>query len=312
VISLRYHIVSVMAVFLALGLGIVLGSSVVSTPLDARLNADLERYKRQADEAKASAGDLRIENETLRRRLGEEIAPWAVHDRLTDLPFVFVSDGPQAPKWREHVQDALIAAGAQPQGTILLSERWQFAAPEDEDDLVSTVRSVVPSFDPEEDAASAALGIVGERFLEPTGRALVDVLTRDGFMTVQGRSGDNWPPANSTVVVLSPARTQEAGGAEDAEDTGPTPGVLSFVRSVAAVTPVLAATDAPEGSSIVTELRDQSGLADMLSTFDSSTDESDPGGIGVVAALAAATDERGGHFGAARGRAFVAPPGTDE
>ena len=305
-ISLRYHIISIVAVFLALGLGIVLGSSVVSTPLDARLNADLERYKRQADEAKANERELKVTNDTFRRRISEEIAPWADHERLTGLPIVFVSDGPQAPKWRQHVQDALVAAGAQPQGTILLSERWRLAAPEDTDDLVSTVRSVVPSFDPSDDAAAAALGMVGERFLEPTGRALVNALSREGFMTVRGRSGDSWPPADAAVVALSPTRV------ETPEDTGPTPGLLSFVRGVSEVTPVLAACDAPDQTSLVSLLRDENGLADTLSTFDSATTESDPGGIGVVAALVAAREERGGHFGAERGRTFVAPPATNE
>jgi hypothetical protein len=301
-ISFRYHIVSIMAVFLALGLGILLGSSVVSAPLDAQHVADAQRYKDERDDAKTQASKVGAENDALKRRLSEEIAPWAVNQRLVDLPFVFVSDGP-APKWRGHVEDALVAAGAKPQGTIILTERWRFAAPEDERDLLSSVTSVIPNFDPKNDAAASALGTVGERFLEPTGRALVDVLTRDGFITVQGGSGNDWPPANVAVVVLSAAGPV---------DTKPTPGLLSFVRNVADATPALATSDTPDRPSIVSVLRDESSLADTLATFDSATNEGDPGGIGVVAALEAARDGRGGHFGAERGRTFVAPPGPPE
>jgi hypothetical protein len=298
VISFRYHIVSIMGVFLALGLGILLGSSVVSAPLDARHVAEAQRYKDERDEAKAKTSELTAENNVLRRRIADEIAPWAVHERLANTPFVFVSDVPQVPKWRGHVESALVAAGADPQGTIVLSERWQLSAPDDETELVATMQSIVPAYEPGDDPAVSALEMLGERFAEPTGRALVDVLGRDGFLTVQGRTDGDWPPPGTAVVLLSASRTK---------DIPLTPGSVAFARSVAAVTPTLAASDLPTDSSIVTALRDSGGLSENLSTFDSATDETDPGGIGVAAALLAATESRGGHYGTGRGLTFVAP-----
>lgn len=295
-ISLRYHIISIVAIFLALGLGVVLGSSVVSTPLDARLNADVQRYKDQRDQASEEADELKTENQAIRERLTDQIAPWAEHLRLADREFVFVSDSPQAPRWQDHVLDALVAAGAQPQGTILLSERWQLGTPEDRADLNSTVRSVVPTFEPEDDPRVAALALVGERFAEPTGRELIDELTRDGFVTVQGRSGEEWPPPESAVVLLSPSRDEEAPL---------TSATLAFARSVGEVTPTLAASDVPGEGSVVAELRDGDGLPDNLVTFDSATTDGDPGGIGVVAALVAATEGQGGHYGTQRGLSFM-------
>jgi hypothetical protein len=298
VISLRYHIVSIMGVFLALGLGILLGSSVVSAPLDARHVAEAQRYKDERDEAKTETSRLTGENRDLRGRISDEIAPWAVHERLAGTPFVFVSDDPRVPKWRGHVESALVAAGADPQGTIVLSDRWRLDAPDDETDLVATMRSIVPAFEPGDEPAAAALSLVGERFAEPTGRALIDVLGRDGFLTVQGRTDGDWPPPGAAVVLLSGARP---------EDVPLTPGTSALARSVAAVTPILVVSDVAEETSLVTELRDTSDLPENLSTFDSATDETDPGGIGVVAALLAATDSRGGHYGTGRGLTFVAP-----
>lgn len=304
-ISLRSHIVSIVAVFLALGLGIVLGSSVVSTPLEQRLNNDLERYKDQRDEAVSTADELGAENGVLRRRLSSQVAPWAVHDRLAEVPVVLVSETAEAPDWRKHVVDAISAAGAQPQGTILLTERWRFDAPEDEQELVDAMRSVSPTFVAEDEDAelgAAALGLLGERFLEPTGRALIEVLEREGFISLQGRTDGDWPPPGSIVAVLSPA----AGEAEE-----PPASMVEFARRVADVTPTLVTTNDPAEPSTVGLLRDESALPDRLATFDAATDEGDPGGVGVVAALEAAVDGRGGHFGAGRGRAFVAPPGSE-
>src|SRR6185503_14338387 len=158
--------------------------------------------------------------------------------------------------------------------------RWQLSAPDDETDLLATMRSIVPTFEPGDDPAASALEMLGERFAEPTGRALVDVLGRDGFLTVQGRSDGDWPPSGAAVVVLSASRTK---------DIPLTPGSVTFARSVADVTPTLAVSDLPDDTSLVTELRGSGGLPDNLSTFDSATDDADPGGIGVVAALLAAT-----------------------
>ncbi len=287
-----------MGVFLALGLGILLGSSVVSAPLDARHVAEAQRYKDERDEAKATTSELTGENDALRRRTSDEIAPWAVHERLVDTPFVFVSDAPSVPKWRGHVESALVAAGADPQGTIVLSDRWQLSAPDDEADLVATMQSIVPTYEPGDDPSASAMEMLGERFAEPTGRALIDVLGRDGFVTVQGRGDGDWPPPGTAVVVLSAARP---------DDVSLTMGSLPFVRSVAEVTPTLVVSDVPTGSSLVTELRGIGGLPDDLSTFDSATDDIDPGGVGVVAALLAATESRGGHYGTGRGLTFVAP-----
>jgi hypothetical protein len=303
VISLRYHIVSIVAVFLALGLGIVLGSSVVSSPLQSRLNADVERYKDERDRANEEADVLERDNDALRSRVVEQIAPWATTLRLDGLPFVIVSDAPKAPEWRDHVSDALVAAGAELQGTILLSDRWNLTGPDDEADLEATMRSIVPTFEPDDDVVSAAMSTLGERFTEPTGRALVDVLERDGFMTVQGRTEGDWPPPGASVVMLSAARP----GEPVEQEPQPLPYAAALARSIAAVTPTLVVTNMADEPSVVATLRDADGLPDGLATFDAGTEESDPGGIGVVAALLAATEDRGGHYGTARGLTFVAP-----
>lgn len=297
-ISFRYHIVSIMGVFLALGLGILLGSSVVTSPLQSRLQHDLSAARQERDEAKAQTKELNDQNDTLRDRMTDQVAPWAMHGRLADVPFVFVSDGPGVPEWRGHVQTALVAAGADPHGTIAFTDRWQLTEPNDETDLVATMRSIVPAYEPGGDPAGSALELLGERFAEPTGRALVDVLGRDGFLTLQGRSDGDWPPSGAAVVVLSSV---------SGDDAPLLPGGLNFARGVARVTPTLVVSDAPAGLSLLTELRGERGLPDGLSTFDSATDETDPGGIGVVAAMLAATESRGGHYGTARGLAFVAP-----
>src|SRR4029078_1181769 len=75
----------------------------------------------------------------------------------------------------------------------------------DADELVSTVQGVVPTFEAKRDAVTEVLALLGARFFDPTGRALVDALAQAGFVTVQGVPDTDWPASDASVVVLSPS-----------------------------------------------------------------------------------------------------------
>jgi hypothetical protein len=293
--------VSVVAVFLALGLGILLGSSVVSTPIQAQLNANLEEARDQRNSARQEASEARDATDALTRRIGSEVAPWALQGRLVDRPVVIISDAASAPSWREHVLDAVGAAGAKSVGTLLFGERLALDEAADRTELVRTVQAVVPGFTPASSATASAevLALLGERFTEPTGRTLVTELVRANFLTLQGGQDSDWPPPDSVYVMLSATRPSSGAGVS---------GAAGFVTAIGKVAPVLVVSNAPDDRSLVSELRGERGLPEQLATFDAATNESDPGGIGIVAALLAATEGRGGHFGLERGRPFIAPP----
>jgi hypothetical protein len=297
-IDLRYHIISIVAVFLALGLGILLGSSFVSGPLAARLESDLARAREARDRAERTSGQATEELAALRERLAEEAGPWALAGRLLDRPVVTVAVGGELPNFSDHVLDAMNSSGARPSGTIVLSDRLN--EPASEERLVETVRSVVAEFDPGEDAAVSALTLLGSTILRPEGIRLLDELAGAGFLNVRSRPAGAWPPAEAAFVVMSPSSPD---GESRAFDAG-----AAFARALAQAAPVLAVSDRPDGASVVTDLRTQDDLPADLSTFDSATDEADPAGIGVAAAMLAATEGRGGHFGAGRGLSFVPLP----
>lgn len=305
-IDFRYHIVSIMAVFLALGLGILLGSSVVSDAVEAQLADDLRAAREQRIEARAERDAATKESKDLRELIGRQIAPWTVDGRLDGRRSIVFADG-DVSDWESHVTRALESAGAENVGTVSFTEKWGLASPADEDELIRAMESAGADFVATADAAAAALTALGESFLQPGGELLVDALDEAGFLAVRGRPDEGaWPPASSVVVILSAARS----GEEE-----PTPGVASFARAVSdagppdgdraqrRAAPTLVASDTGIGRSVLTELRQQRDaddvppLSPLLATFDAATDELDPGGIGVVAAMAAAAQEVGGDFG---------------
>lgn len=302
-IGFRYHVVSIVAVFLALTLGILLGSSVIQGAVVDQLRRDITRYRTERDAAREDMQEIRTEQQRLREVLTGGVVPWALSGRLTGTPVVIVTDGLESPAWREHVTDGLVRAGATIAGTIAIGPRFDLVERQDAADLADAVEASGLAFEPGDDAASAALSLLGERLLDPSGRVLLGELDAEGFVTATRDAEGAWPPPSSLVVVLSPA-----GGEEDE----PTGGVAAFVSSVGNTTATLAATDDGDGPSVVTQLRDRSGdLPRTISTFAGATDADDPGGVGVVAALLAATEGRGGHFGSG-GDSFIAPPVAQE
>ncbi len=297
-INIRYHIVSIMAVFLALGLGILLGSSVVSDAVDAQLSEDLTTVRRERDTARDRVTESESETAALRELLTEQISPWALDDRLSDAQIVLISDGTERAELREHVEDAIVAAGAESAGVVTMRDRWQLADPEDLDALSRSFTAAGLGFDAGDDPAAVATGLLGQSFLQPAGRELITALSDEEFISVDREDEGSWPPPSSIAIVLSPSRRAE---------TASIPHIDTLALGLADATPTLVVTDRPEGQSVVTQLRQANvDRTDSLATFDAATDQTDPGGIGVVAAMLAATDGQGGDWGV-DGERFIPP-----
>ncbi len=298
-IDLRYHIISIVAVFLALALGILLGSSVVSGPLEARLQDDLRRAREARQSAERQRDEVASRNDALTERLSGEAGAWAVQDRLADRNFLLVGDVSELPDWSDEVLNPLTNAGAAEAGRLLFTERWALEDDTDESALVDAIRLTLPEFADGEQPASNAARVLGENFLTTQGRELLGALADADFLNIQIPADAAWPPPNAVVLALSVAKEEDAPGP-------PATWVAEFVRAVAAAAPTLAVTNESSGTSLVSELRDIDDLPTSLATFDSAGEEIDPGGLGIVAALVAAADGRGGHYGTSRGRSFVA------
>jgi hypothetical protein len=110
VISLRYHIVSLVAVFLALALGIVVGSTV-------------------SQEVRQRSEENRTENLALKQEIsrlqsfGATVLPELVQGRLKGRPVVLVDTDKVDSGLRETVRKALEDAGAEIDGQITFSDQ---------------------------------------------------------------------------------------------------------------------------------------------------------------------------------------------
>lgn len=119
-INLRYHIVSLVAVFLALALGMVVGGTVLNegTGRAQRAFSELLRRTSQQTQAENAALGKQVSNY---KDFGEQVLPALTRDKLKGRSVVLVDtdlvdDGP-----RNGVIDAVQAAGATVDGRLTFS-----------------------------------------------------------------------------------------------------------------------------------------------------------------------------------------------
>jgi hypothetical protein len=115
-IELRYHVASLVAVFLALAVGILIGSSMVGTP---SVESQIRRLKSGFDRIQAEDRRLREENEVLRQQARvlenalRQAVPAVVRERLADkrIGIIVTGQGIDASLLRE-TKYLLTTAGA--------------------------------------------------------------------------------------------------------------------------------------------------------------------------------------------------------
>jgi hypothetical protein len=121
VISLRYHIVSLVAVFLALALGIVVGSTVLQEGTVSVLRATSEQVRQQSE--RNSRENVALKQEISRlQSFGTTVLPELVQDRLKGRSVVLVDTDKVDSGMRDAVRKVLEDAGARVDGQITFAD----------------------------------------------------------------------------------------------------------------------------------------------------------------------------------------------
>jgi hypothetical protein len=117
VISLRYHIVSLVAVFLALALGIVVGSTVLREGTVSVLRATSEQVRQSNDSYREENLALKQEQARL-QDFAATVLPDLVRGRLKDRPVVLLDTDKVDGGVRDRVTQVLGTAGAEVDGRV--------------------------------------------------------------------------------------------------------------------------------------------------------------------------------------------------
>jgi hypothetical protein len=224
-VDFRYHLVSILAVFLALAVGIVLGTAAINpaivTDLRGRVDNLTTNNAARRAEIDELTGQLRGAN-----TFSEAVLPVAVAGRLTGQRVTLVTTPDADKRTRDGVASVVKTAGGEVAGIVELQDK--LADPDAAAELDTLATSVVPAGLTFPEGAPAIQRIAAE---------LAEVLGTSSPVTgpadPPGGTASPTQPTGST----SPGATATASGAVDAT---PTPS--------ATATGAEAGTPAPDGT----------------------------------------------------------------
>ena len=127
-INFRYHIVSLTAVFLSLILGIVMGTTVVSKATVDGLRSNLNAVEARSDRVSLANRQLQSQLRDSGRQdnaLTDQMVVPAVQGALAGVPILVLADANVDRVTADKALSALVGAGANVDGTLVLNSRLQ-------------------------------------------------------------------------------------------------------------------------------------------------------------------------------------------
>jgi hypothetical protein len=327
-IDFRYHVVSLISVFLALAVGIVLGAGPLNEPIARGLTQSVKQLQddRDAKNDQLKTAEAAITN---RDTFITQIEPDLVADQLGGRSVVLVTLPGFDADAVKPLTTAITASGAKVTGRVDVQNAW--VDPNDASAREKAVGALAagvgalggstatasgsgstPSPTRSGGAATSTQAVAAQLLAralvtnelsasektDATARALLDGLSRAGLINVNGDT----PTRATQAVVLAPAVTQAVQGAgaspSPSGTADPTPSWLTLAKSLdtgstgaAVVGPASSAT----AGGLVSAVRADVPLAVVLSTVD--TGGTPMGDITTVFALREQQLGKAGHYG---------------
>ncbi|HEV2089320.1 MAG TPA: copper transporter [Cryptosporangiaceae bacterium] len=297
-INFRYHVVSLTSIFLALAIGLVLGTAALNGPVADDLNDRVSSLSRTNGQLREEVSDLRT-RATSQDQFVREVAPMLLTGKLTGRTVVVVTTPTAEAKDRDAVVDTLRQAGATITGQVALTD--DFTDPKSDVALQDLASRVVPDgvtglpTGSGVETASALLAAVlldGSTTIDQAGRSTVlTAYTSLGVLAVDGKLT---APASAVVVITGPPAAEVDGDKRNAA-------AFTAVRQfdAAATYMVVAAPTAGGNGSILREIRSDGTLAKTISTVDGVSLAE--GQVATGLALVEQFAGRDGHYGTGDG-----------
>ena len=306
-INFRFHLISLIAVFLALAVGVVMGYAVLGQPTVDTLQGRVDTVEARSNEIRAENDRLRDEQARLESLLGT-VDQFAATSRLAEASVLPVATrGVDGGRVEESVRLAR-TGGATVPGIVWLEPKWNLESDDDTEQLASIVgatnttsRAVVRETAARQLASRLAFGPV-------TGRPdLLVELDDAGFVSLQGVDGVDF---DATRVDGRANRMLVVGG--NGADVRLERAVLPLATALAGSgKPVVVADEwrevegGPGRGQELAAIRDNADLAAQIATVDNFDTADGP----LVTVLVLGDVGRGtiGHYGFGAGADRDAP-----
>lgn len=298
-VNFRYHIVSIVAVFLALAIGIVMGTTVISESVVTRLERDARDFRTRNGELRQEAD--RLEQElSYYDRFGAAVVPPAITGLLKGRSAVLILTDATPGALIDRVTQALSTAGALKPSRIRITGDWELADQAAREKMAAAAGTEAGEPGRIRTAAGEA---IGRRLARPSDpRADDDVLgelERAGLLRLEDvAEGTSFPATGSVFIVLAPGNPDAIPGSDEF--------FLPALRAAGGTLnlAVVEGLDSPE--SLAEKVRGDGDLSRSVATVDHATTW--PGALSLIVALRDSTEGKPpGHYGVRRGASAVAP-----
>lgn len=270
-INFRYHLVSLIAVFLALTVGIVMGSTVIDRAIVDGLRQQISDVRDRADRTKAENRDLGSDLDE-RDAYIDATQRFAVDGRLDGVPVVVVAlRGANADAVRAAATLAQ-EAGARAPAVLWLEPKWAL-------DSVTDAEQLAEALGRDRVGRRSTLRAAGwKRLAERLGAGgpelegdVLAKLVNAGFLSLE-RVGDQGEPAPAAYPGAEARALLVGSATATVEVPGLVVDVARALRGASVPTVVAeeaaAASDASERGGVVAPIRDDSELSRAVSTVD--------------------------------------------
>ena len=313
-INFRFHLVSLVAVFLALALGVVMGSTVIDRAIVDRLSSQIDSIRKRADEQRAENRALTDQVKGLETFIAQS-QPQVTGRRLYQVPVTIVAIRGVPPEDVRAAADVLKSAGALVPGVLWIEDAMSAGDPGARTKLVQALGDSGLATDDLRQVALEALGhrlATGARVVSVSTPALSAVdtlvsLTEAGLVSFDTLGGgavslDSWPSAGTRMLVI------------DGSQAHPPPGTVSLpvLRAAAAAGGRVALAEVfrptatvKDRGAVVRPVREDPALSRVISTIDDLDDIR--GQVALTLAVQELGTGRAGHYGQGPGATSQLP-----
>ncbi|MFC7374248.1 copper transporter [Brachybacterium sp. GCM10030268] len=302
-IDFRYHLVSLISVFLALAVGIVLGAGPLRENLGNQLAEQVEQLRTEQDDLRTQADELETEKDQLASFI-TELGPDLVDGTLTGTRVAVLTDDASTRAGIDRITALLEDAGAASTVQIDLQPAlWEPDQEQQRSEAIEQIRDIAPSVLGDGATSSEQLSAVIVALLSPPATGELTPELRDQLWQVftdhQLVAVDGEAPAEVDAALYASAAPEElTGGTED--DAVATERAQSLLSSQTALLGALAGTGMPAVVSAATPGNDATtgilrtvrgdDVYDSISTTDRLQEADGP----VLSVLALIEQVRGG------------------
>jgi hypothetical protein len=300
VIDFRYHLVSLIAVFLAVALGIVIGTTQLNDPISADIEARVEQLEQDKRDLEDQTQELSARVETS-DAFGQAVASPLVEGALTDSSVLVIATSEDVTTESiEPVGGLLQDAGADIAGVLRLQPGYSDPATASALQSYLTSGGLPPGVElPETDDTGQLVGsLLAQTLMVPTedaatvpdGTAAATVLAALSELEVLTVESSTVAPADHAVVLAG-----EGFQADAEERNGTLAELVSALDSAGSGAVVAGGAPAARENGLVGAVRADTELSAAISTVDNA--DTSAGRISTVLALVQEAEGTSGAYG---------------